>query len=287
MTGADPLAAFCAAIEAAGIKPLEPIASRLGPTLIRFACEGDGRGKRNGWATLFLDGRPAGAFGNYRMQIRERWRLGSGCNLSPHELARWRRDVADRQVKRERERVATQEAVALDCRSAWGKAAPADPSHPYLVRKGVGAEGLRQDGRALLIPMRDELGAIWNTQRVFGDGFKSFAKGARVDGLYWSAGKVTDKLAIGEGFASVAAVRRATGLPVAAAFTSGNLVAVAKLMRAKFPQAQIILAADDDRALVDHPQVKKNVGVAAAVAAANAVGGVVAMPPGNGELVDG
>ena len=46
---ADPITAFLAAMEATGIKPIEPIASLLGPKLCRFRCDGDGKRKRNGW----------------------------------------------------------------------------------------------------------------------------------------------------------------------------------------------------------------------------------------------
>jgi len=284
---ADPVSAFLSAMEAVGIKPIEPIASMLGPKLCRFRCEGDGKGKRNGWAILYTDGKPAGAFGNYRMQIRERWRLEGGCDLSPADLDNWKREVRQRQVQREGERIMAQRRAASECQQRWVKAAKASPTHPYLVAKRIGPEGLKQEGRALLVPMRDEHGVLWNLQRIFPDGFKQFTPEARVDGLYWPCGRVDDRLAIGEGMASMAAVRRASGLPVAAAFTAGNLRAVAKVLRRKFPEAEIILAADDDRALLDHPQVQKNVGVAAAVDAARSIGGVVALPPRGGEKVHG
>lgn len=278
----DPVAAFLSAMEASGVKPVEPIAASLGPSLIRFACEGDGKGKRNGWAILYTDGHPAGAFGNYRMQLKERWRMGSAGRLSDAEQAKWRDEVDRRQARRTAERVMAQRRVASECQQRWVQAAKAGEKHPYLIAKRIPPECVKQDGRALLIPMRDENGLLWNLQRIFPDGFKQFTPEGRVDGLYWSCGRVVDKLAMGEGFASMAAVRRATGLPVAAAFTAANLRAVAERLRAKFPEVEIVLAADDDRALLDHPQVKKNVGVAAAVDAARAVGGVVALPPRTG-----
>lgn len=283
----EPITAFLAAMDAAGIKPVEPIASLLGPKLCRFRCDGDGKGKRNGWAVLYLDGRPAGAFGNYRLQIKQPWRLDGGVTMSPADLENWRREVKVRQERREADRIAAQRRVAGECQQRWATAAKASDRHPYLVTKRVAPEGVKQEGRTLLVPMRDGNGVLWNLQRIHADGFKQFMPDGRVDGLYWSCGRVENRLAIGEGFATMGAVRRASGLPVAAAFTAGNLTAVAKLLRAKFPAVEIILAADDDLALVDHPQVRKNVGVAAAVAAAQAVGGVVAMPPAGGELVNG
>lgn len=85
MTEAETIIAFLDAMQAAGVHPVEPIGANLGNDLIRFACEGDGKGKRNGWAVLHLDGIPAGAFGNYRLQVSETWRAGSVGRLTPAE----------------------------------------------------------------------------------------------------------------------------------------------------------------------------------------------------------
>jgi len=73
MSEADTRLAFLSAMEAVGMKPVEGIMSRLGPDLLRFRCEGDKPGKLNGWAVLHLDGVPAGAFGNYRLGLSQKW----------------------------------------------------------------------------------------------------------------------------------------------------------------------------------------------------------------------
>lgn len=73
MSEADTRLAFLSAMEAVGMKPVEGILSRLGPDLLRFRCEGDKPGKLNGWAILHLDGVPAGAFGNYRLGLSQKW----------------------------------------------------------------------------------------------------------------------------------------------------------------------------------------------------------------------
>src|SRR3546814_20812354 len=77
----DALADFIRAMELEGVKALEPIAARIASgELIRFRCDGDGHGRQNGWAILYLDQRPAGAFGNYRLGIRSEERsVGKEC----------------------------------------------------------------------------------------------------------------------------------------------------------------------------------------------------------------
>lgn len=275
----DAIAAFIAAMEAAGVRPTEPIADRLGSDLIRFACEGDGSGKRNGWAVLHLDERPAGAFGNYRLQVSETWRSGTVMHLSPAE----RRERAERyraeKERREAMRLHEQQEAAARCRARWERSRPADPQHLYLVRKRVPGEGLRQDGNRLLVPMFDADGTLWNLQAIAPDGSKRFAVGGRQAGLFCVIGDPGPVVLVGEGFATCAAARRATGYAAAVAFSAANMTVTAQAMASSYPDADLVILADDDAHLVDHPTIRKNVGLEAARAAALAVGGRLAIPP--------
>src|SRR3546814_21198591 len=82
-------------MELEGVKALEPIAARIASgELIRFRCDGDGRGRQNGWAILYLDQRPAGAFGNYRLGISRKWRVDRDLSLTPAERQALQREWA-------------------------------------------------------------------------------------------------------------------------------------------------------------------------------------------------
>jgi len=281
----EAIAAFISAMEAAGLEPSEPIGARLGNgDLVRFCVKGDRAGKANAWAVLHLDhGRPAGAFGSWKLGVSEKWRAEGVEPLSPAER---RERAARHRVEKERrevERRSLQLKVAARCQASWDTFGPADPKHPYLVAKGISGEGARQGGNWLRIPMKDAAGVLWNVQRIAPDGLKLFEKGGRQEGLFCIIGEIGETVVIGEGFGTMSVVRRATGLPVVAAFTAGNLMTTALAIRAAHPQADIVLAADDDAHLVDHPKIKKNLGMIAAIDAANAVGGRVAMPPKEAE----
>jgi putative DNA primase/helicase len=91
-------------------------------------------------------------------------------------------------------------------------------------------------------------GRVQNVQAIAPDGFKLFSKGARTSGLFWWAGKAVAHLVIGEGMATMAAIRRATGLPVVAALSANNLPVVAKAIHLKRPDLLLTIAADDDAA---------------------------------------
>jgi putative DNA primase/helicase len=71
---------------------------------------------------------------------------------------------------------------------------------------------------------------------------------------------------------SLVSIRTATGNTVVVSCHADNLLPVAKVLRQKFPDAEIVICADDDH------KTEGNPGIAKALAAAHAVGGLVAVP---------
>lgn len=274
---------FIAAMTAAGMPPSEPIATRLlDGELIRFRVGDDKPGRRNGWAVLHLDNRPAGAFGCYRRGIDQTWKVETERPAySPAEKRAFAQRMEAERTQREKARAERQAKAAKLAAGEWHSASPPDECHPYLVHKGISPAGLRvkQDRERLLIPMFDTQNRIRNLQSIDRTGVKLFMRDAQLDGLMWVAGKPFDIICIGEGFATMARVHLATLIPCVAAFTAANLRAVAVSMRSMFPRANIIICADDDIHLVDHPQVRRNVGLEGAQEAADAARASVAMPP--------
>lgn len=75
----DAVTDFIAEMEANGVSPAEPIARALiAGGMIRFQVRDDRAGRRNGWAVLYTDGVPAGAFGCNKRGISHKWRAGGG-----------------------------------------------------------------------------------------------------------------------------------------------------------------------------------------------------------------
>lgn len=261
-------------MRASGMHPVEPVEPLLRQSgrLVRFRCDGDKRGRKNGWAVLHLDAHPAGRFGHYRLGIDQRWHSGATVGLNHAE----RRAMADELARAQRQRqmadLARWQATAERAALLWASAAVADPGHPYLVRKGILAEGVRQKRDELIVPMADTTGKLWNIQRIDGDGGKLFLKDGRTAGLSWQCGGTAGPLCIGEGFATMVAVRRATGHAVCAALSAHNLEPVALAMRSAFPGRDMILCADHDG------EGGRNVGMEKATAAARLIGARLAKP---------
>lgn len=285
MSYAAAIADFMGFMEANGVKAIEPIAQRLATgSLIRFRCDGDGKGRRNGWAILYLDERPAGAFGNYRLNTGTlKWKSSDGRPaLTAEEREALQREWQATRDRREAERKAAEHEAAMDAGEMWSRAAPADAEHPYLARKKIDPTPLRQLGQMLLVPMYDDQGTLWNLQRIGPDGEKRFLRGGRVDDLFGLIGSFSrrgETAIIGEGYATMAAIHQATGQPCIVAFTSANLIRVARIWNNHRPDLHFTIFADDDAGTALKPPFK-NVGREAAEAAALEIGAKVAYPLG-------
>lgn len=281
----DAITEFIRAMELEGIKSVEPVAQRLSSgDLIRFRCEGDGKGRQNGWAILYLDEVPAGAFGNYRMGVSRKWRIDrEGPVLSAEERAKLTAEWAEAKQRRLDERQLCEAEAAQDAAEMWARAAPASPDHGYVARKQLDPALFRQEGDKLLVPMIDGTGKLWNLQRIGPDGVKRFLRGGRVGGLFFVIGSFSrrgERACIGEGVSTMHAVHVHSGLPCIAAFSAKNIAAVARLWNDARPDLDYVICADDDPELADNPNIRQNLGVEAAKAAAYEIGARLAVPLG-------
>lgn len=123
--------------------------------------------------------------------------------------------------------------------------------HPYLIKKQISCPAdVTYDHRrnALLIPMYDAHGKIWSVQAIFSDGTKRFMPGARKKGCLYPFGDIASagKLIVCEGFATAASIFEAVGIPTIAAFDAGNIYHVVHDLIFKYPNKEIIIAADND-----------------------------------------
>ena len=134
--------------------------------------------------------------------------------------------------------------------------------------------GIRVDHRNnLLIPLTDGED-IHSLQFIQPDGTKRFLKGGKTRGMFYQINPLAEpeKLLICEGFATGATLYMDTKLPVSVAFSADNLAPVAKAMRKRYPDAEIIICGDNDHAKEGNP------GKQAAIGAAKACGGDWVLP---------
>ena len=141
--------------------------------------------------------------------------------------------------------------------------------HPYLVTKGItegigqlrvlekGTHGLTRCRRpfsveedTLLVPMHVRRQLV-NVQRIFANGEKRYWPGALVTGAGHVIGaefyKETKVVYLCEGWATGWSISQVTRAACVVAFSVGGLLPIARRIREKHPEAQLIIAADNDR----------------------------------------
>ncbi|SCC92438.1 conserved hypothetical protein [Thiomonas sp. X19] len=268
----NPVIGLLEQMRSAGIEPADPGVIVADGVLRRFQVASDKPGSKSGWAALREQFGVAGS-----------WKTGASCTWSSTSTARMSRAEKDahysqvRQAKAEaqRQREAEHQAAAERASMLWAKAKPATAEHPYLVRKRIEPGYARQSGDLLVLNIIDVNGVTKSLQYIGTDGTKKLLSGGAKRGHFiLVAGSLPAPIVvIAEGFATaMTASSQFPGACTLAAIDAGNLEPVALAIRCKYPAAQIVVVADDDRLTPGNPGITK------ARAAAVAVGAKLARP---------
>ena len=238
----------------------------------RFKNDGDDN--KNSWYVAHDNGKfQSGAFGCWKRNINENFCSIEHTHLTVEQKRQYAIQLSEQKRIAKLEKVKQQDYVQkqvnyrFNCATTRGINA-----YPYLQNKSVKAHGLRIENSLLLIPMFNTDGEIASLQTISPAGAKFFVKGGRVKGCFMPIGTPEDTLILCEGYATGASIYEATGEPVAVCFNSGNILEAAKELSAKYPNAKIIIAGDDDHKL------DKNIGRVKAVEAAKHIGGTTVFP---------
>lgn len=148
-----------------------------------------------------------------------------------------------------------QEQAARKAYGFWNHSSTQGKSE-YLERKGVGYYGIRfrssdQYGNVAVVPLFDEKGKLWSYQLLNPDGTKRYPKDCRTEGLFHKLKEPINGKPIGiaESYVTSATCFELSGIPLACAFSSENLIVVAQAIRLLFPASPIIIFADNDQHL--------------------------------------
>lgn len=253
--------------------------------------------RKDGAYKAFLDAPASIWWKNWRTGDEGTWtaRPEKELTTAQRKALHERLAAAKADTKAEQER--RWKAAATLAASIWNRSRTAGDDHPYLQRKEVPAIGLRQteDGR-LIVPVLSQSGRIQSLQFILSEKpvvgtDKFFLKSGKTSGGFFSIpaknGTKDGPLLIAEGYATGASLHLATGYAVLIAFNAGNLEAVARTARARYPNREILLCADNDCETIKPDGSPWNPGREAASSAAQAVGGKLAVcPPHDGRATD-
>lgn len=280
-------------MDAAGLRT----GDKLVPTgkIVRFHVDGDKKGSKNGFFVFHEDPPESGYFGSFKLGTEDTWTVERPEKLTPEERNTLRERMERTRRERADELARAQELARIAATAIMAATKPADPQHPYLLAKNISGvpgalelaenvhyEVLDQDKPkrlarkgVLVNPIKGPDGTLHSVQTIDGEGRKHFIKGTAKAGNYRSIGKLTKRIIIVEGFSTGATVYLATGCCIVIAYDSGNLLAVARAIRRKYPDHEIVIGADNDRLTL---KPVPNPGMHHACEAAAAVAGMVAWP---------
>ena len=196
------------------------------------------------------------------------WFSKSEKTWSDSERKEWEELRARKKAEAEAEKLALNERVAIEAAREY-RASHEATEHPYITRKGISIPPKSKmdiDGN-LVLPAIDKDNKIWTLQRISADGEKKFLYGGRKDGTFFPFGLRKsvnpETIFICEGVATGASIYEATNIATICAWDAGNLVLVAKAMRDKYPDANIIMASDNDQWTIKNPRPKELADIAA------------------------
>lgn len=246
---------------------------KLGGGFTRFPVGNKADGNRDGYCKYVESDRVC-IYGDWVSGNKYHW-FSDGAKPTANE----ERLIHEAEKQAEQER---QKEAIFSAKTAIDKAEPVT-AHAYLAEKRVQPHGVLCDRGTLLIPLRDIDGNLRSIQKIWrgkdGGFIKGFWGGCGVSGAFFSFGDIGsgDTLIIAEGFATAATIYEAINIPVVAAMSAGNLSPVLAALRGKYPDLDIIIAADDD-CFSDG----KNTGIDEANKAAGLHGGRVIIPDFSG-----
>ena len=282
---ADILHSFAECLRAAGLE----VEAVLADGLLHRCGTTDRLRRRDGAYKAFLDAPASIWWKNWRTGDEGTWTYKQETELTAAQRKALHERIRAIRAHNEAEQERRWKAAAKLAASIWNRSRTAGDDHPYLKRKEVPAIGLRQteDGR-LVVPVLDQSGQIQSLQFILPDKpsegtDKFFLKGGKTSSGFFSIpaknGTKDGPLLIAEGYATAASLHLATGYAALVAFNAGNLEAVARTARARYPDREILLCADNDCETVKSDGMPWNPGKEAASRAARTINGKLAICP--------
>lgn len=285
VTGQEPrmnhITAFIDHMRAQGIGPADPAEITDDDKPHRYRLEGDKPKARNGSYQLGAqaDGFAFGWCRSFKEGVTYPWHTKATRKATDAERAEWKAKAKAARDAAQKERQAQAQSAADKAARIWAKATAG--TTVYHARKQIEAHGAKVWRGMAVVPMRSGADLV-GLQFIADDGAKRFLTGVAKEGAYHSIAKRGDDLSlivICEGYATGGSIRQAMGVPVIVAFDAGNLKPVAQSIRKKYPDATIVIAADNDQWTRNQKGELWNPGIEKARQAAVAIGGARVIAP--------
>lgn len=259
--------------EALAVYGLELPADVVPGKLYRIAGAGKRASNRSGWCKLFEDGQ-GGCFGDWSTGLSETWQAERRQQYTQQERIAFARKVAASKAKAKQAEDEKNAQARLRAERIVNLSKPCT-THPYLESKQTSPCGTLEYQGSLVLRVVDFNWNLNSLQFINAQGGKKLLSGGRKRGCFIPIDSTSspENVIICEGWATgVTLSKLYPAALVLAAIDAGNLLPVASGANKKWPNAQITIAGDDDRAK------GVNVGRVKALEAARKTGNQVIFP---------
>lgn len=258
----------------------------------RITVDGDKGKEQSGFYVLHSDGVANGYFMNNRTGEEIKW-TSKEHSMTPEEKAEMKTLYNAKKAEREQaDKILTEKAEKALYAKFMNKETVSE--HTYLSNKMIEPTSNIYAGQdnTITIPLFNVDGRLKSAQYISEDGEKRFAKNTnKVGAFHIVDGDVSDlksakSIVIAEGYATAASINEALNnkdVKVIAAMSANNLEHTTKAITEKYPDMNIVIAADNDLT-----NKVGNIGLNAANAVQNKYENVtVAVPKINGKEISG
>ncbi len=221
----------------------------------RIAVDGDKGKEQSGFYVLHSDGVANGYFMNNRTGEEVKW-ISKDNTITPEEKAEMKALYQAKKAEREQQdEILTEKAEKVLYAKFMNKEAINE--HTYLSNKKIEPTKNIYAGNdnTITVPLYNVDGRLKSAQYINENGEKRFAKNTNkvgafhiVDGIVADL-KATKSVIIAEGYATAASINEAINykdVKVIAAMSANNIEHTVKTITDKYPEMNIVIAADND-----------------------------------------
>lgn len=243
---------FDDALRAAGYEPLKPVHIAEGAPWPRLRYDGEKRPSGRYRLAQDPQGRLMGHFGSDKdPKGWHKWRSYDSKTFTGEERKAIREWEEQQRKAHEAALHEAQSRLADKLTGIYKRMPRPDKRHKYIKDKRIEpfSAKLRAKTGVLVVPIMQLDGRVWSFEFIAPSGTKWRQRGGAVKGGFCpitKEGDTFDIIFITEGYSTGVTVRIATDKPVFVAFNAGNLKPVAQALREKYPDAEIIIAGDND-----------------------------------------
>jgi phage/plasmid primase-like uncharacterized protein len=216
-------------------------------------------GKPNGWLRDFVSGE--------YLQCKFSGKIEGDFKISKAEMAQKSYDKFVDKAKTHRE-------IGKKAHWLFENKGTKKETTAYLDKKKVKKFTTRiTEDNSVMVPLKNFEGFFTNLQFIAADGSKKFLGEGKLDGTFFQMGFIAPKstIILCEGFATGATMYENLKHPTICAMTSNNLVSIAAIIKKKYPDNKVFIAADNDR-FQKKAKVNINAGVVKAEQAQELIG---------------